>query len=491
MDPAPRARLPREVWAWNFDAEFDELLNAVAREPAPVLALDTEFPGFLREDRPRAAPSVRYRTLRANVDSLRPIQLGIAVGGANGSRRGAWTFNLWFDLSKEWYTTQSIAFLHAAGVDFPRHAVEGLNPDVLAWRLTTSPLLGCNRISAIPEWVTFSGWYDWGYLLKLVTGRPLPSQLIDFDRQLDALCPQRHELQETLPCGSLDSLCKTHGVMRRGLAHTAGSDALATLELFYRVVGRGGGAAAPVRRLPPAGVATGGADMCAGWAGQAFGGGAAAVREGPSDAELRAALACCLLPPARRAAAIAAAEAAAASVGAMASRSAARHATSVAAQERSKDQDDQDTSQPGTATDAASTTLPGDSAASGSSATSSAPSSAGALSGEEPPPVQATPPPEAHEDPAPHEEPEPPDAAPPPPASLLEPLLGVSPTRGGGGVGARAAMSRAEEVGGGTRPRRGVLRNAGLQVMSALSVILICFRFLFFREPRPAECHSP
>mmetsp|Transcript_132424 Transcript_132424/g.342577 ORF Transcript_132424/g.342577 Transcript_132424/m.342577 type:complete len:391 (-) Transcript_132424:85-1257(-) len=228
-------RQPRDVWAWNLDAEFDELLNAVARERSPVLALDTEFPGFLREDQLHASRTARYRTLRQNVDHLRPIQVGLAVGGPGGSLRGTWTFNLWFDLSTEWYTEESVWFLSAAGVDFPRHATEGIDPDALAWRLTRSPLLGGHIAS--PQWVTFSGWYDWGYMLKLLTGQPLPSNLYSYERLLDALCPSRQELRDHLPRGSLDGLLAAHGVERCGLAHTAGSDALATLELFLYVCG--------------------------------------------------------------------------------------------------------------------------------------------------------------------------------------------------------------------------------------------------------------
>jgi len=226
-------RHPRDVWAWNFDAEFDELLNAVARERSPVLALDTEFPGFLREDLPHASRTARYRTLRQNVDHLRPIQVGVAVGGPGGALHGTWTFNLWFDLSTEWYTEQSVWFLSAAGVDFPRHAVEGIDPDTLAWRLTSSPLLGGHMAS--PQWVTFAGWYDWGYVLKLLTGQALPSNLYSYERLLDAICPVRFELRDHLPRGSLDGLLGPHGVERCGRAHTAGSDALATLELFWRI----------------------------------------------------------------------------------------------------------------------------------------------------------------------------------------------------------------------------------------------------------------
>mmetsp|Transcript_127439 Transcript_127439/g.284983 ORF Transcript_127439/g.284983 Transcript_127439/m.284983 type:complete len:360 (+) Transcript_127439:148-1227(+) len=225
----------KEVWSWNFDAEFDELLTAVASCQAHgvVLALDTEFPGFLCEEPPFAVQAVRYWALRENVDLLRPIQLGFAVSSCSGVLCGAWTFNLWFDLATNLHTEESVRFLTAAGVDFPRHAVEGIDPAALAWRLAASPLVGCHVSS--PQWVTFSGCYDWGYLLKLLTDRPMPLDAASFEALLDSLCPCRHDLRESLPRGSLDSLLMAYSVDRFGAAHTAGSDALATLELFLRM----------------------------------------------------------------------------------------------------------------------------------------------------------------------------------------------------------------------------------------------------------------
>merc|ERR1719517_303619 len=71
-------------------------------------------------------------------------------------------------------------------------------------------------------------------------GRPLPWDAWEFDRALNIYCPRRHELREQLPVGSLESLSHLHGVKRCGLAHTAGSDALLTLQLFLHLAHTGG-----------------------------------------------------------------------------------------------------------------------------------------------------------------------------------------------------------------------------------------------------------
>lgn len=227
-------RLLHDVWSWNFHYEWDALMSVLEGQPRPIMvALDTEFPGFLLEDTPFAPRSARYRALRENVEHLWPIQFGLAVAGSEGLPLGAWTFNLSFNLATNLYSEESVLFLQAAGVDFPRHAVEGIDPQQLAWKLSSSPLVGEHQDS--PEWVTFSGWYDWGYLLKIVTGRPMPYDLGSFDQLLGGLCPVRRELRDLLPRGSLDALLGSHGLTRLGPAHTAGSDALATLELFLQV----------------------------------------------------------------------------------------------------------------------------------------------------------------------------------------------------------------------------------------------------------------
>lgn len=171
------------------------------------------------------------------MDNLWPIQLGAAVAATDGSVKGVWSFNLHFNVLEDKHTVKSVDFLRAAGIDFDRHKDEeqGIAARELGQLLRKSCLFGP---AGSTRWITFSGAYDLGYLMKLLTmGVPLPEDLKAFDDKLSNFCPRRHELRDELPYGSLDSLAKKHGVKRVGAAHTAGSDALLTLELFLRVVG--------------------------------------------------------------------------------------------------------------------------------------------------------------------------------------------------------------------------------------------------------------
>mmetsp|Transcript_106875 Transcript_106875/g.189936 ORF Transcript_106875/g.189936 Transcript_106875/m.189936 type:complete len:368 (+) Transcript_106875:71-1174(+) len=241
----PNDKEVQDVWAWNLDQEFNNLLAAAAGDASggAILALDVEFPGFIRQEPRAGARSARYQALRENVDCLRPIQIGAAVAGADGSLRGVWSFNLQFDVDTDLHTKKSVDFLRAAGLDFPRHKKDGIEAALLGRMLASSMLVG--QHGRAPWWVTFSGAYDLGYLLKLLTsGRPLPRDFSSFDVALNAFCPRHHELRDELPHGSLDALSRKLSVQRYGRAHTAGSDALLTLDLFLRVVGVKGAAAA-------------------------------------------------------------------------------------------------------------------------------------------------------------------------------------------------------------------------------------------------------
>jgi len=226
----------RHVWAWNFDEEFDALLNAVVSTSgsSAVLALDMEFPGFLKEEPRVCEKGERYQALRENVNFMWPIQFGVAVASASGTLKGAWTFNLAFDADKDPSSASGMAFLRRVGVDFARHRTEGIPSAMIGRRLASSSLVGWHRQA--PWWLTFSGSYDLGFLLKLLScGRPLPWEAASFDKALSVVCPWRHELRDQLPRGSLEDLGKQHGIPRQGPAHTAGSDALLTLELFLQL----------------------------------------------------------------------------------------------------------------------------------------------------------------------------------------------------------------------------------------------------------------
>lgn len=223
----------RDVWNWNFKDEFRALLAAVAwsREGA-VLALDTEFPGFYCQESRFSSPSQQYEALRMNVDLLRPIQFGISVSDLLGKNLGTWTFNMKFNVHTDLHLEASLAFLEAAGVNFQRHATEGIDAEIFGGHLGRSSLVGVHE--DMPQWITFAGKYDFGYLLKLLTGRPLPATPADFDTSLNVFCPRRFDLQDRVPHGSLEDLVRMYGIERSGSAHTAGSDAQATLELYFR-----------------------------------------------------------------------------------------------------------------------------------------------------------------------------------------------------------------------------------------------------------------
>lgn len=226
----------RDVWFWNFDVEFDAMLLAVEILAArgALVALDMEFPGFVREEPRLCSRTIRYQALRENVDALWPVQVGIAVADAAGGLVGVWTFNLRFDAQRDAGTAAGMAFLAQAGLDFRRHLSDGIPVALLGLRLAASGLFGFH--CKAPWWLTFSGSYDLGYLLKLIScGRPLPMEVGAFEKAISLVCPWRHELRDHLPHGSLDKLGRSHGVARRGAAHTAGSDALLTLELFLRL----------------------------------------------------------------------------------------------------------------------------------------------------------------------------------------------------------------------------------------------------------------
>jgi len=233
MNVASIVRQVRDVWAWNLQSELLALMAALqAAGPGATVALDTEFPGALDETAWKASSrDVRYKAMKASVDLLSPIQVGLALGSADGRLLGAWTFNLLYDLRQDLHTDSAVHFLSAAGIDFPRHAAEGIDRQFLGTLLARTPLVG----AASPTWLTFSGLYDLGYLLKLLTPDPLPCDVSGFDDTLAKFCPQNLELRDWLPHGSLERLIKDHGIVRQGQAHTAGSDALVTLKLFLLV----------------------------------------------------------------------------------------------------------------------------------------------------------------------------------------------------------------------------------------------------------------
>ncbi|KAG0476978.1 hypothetical protein HPP92_013819 [Vanilla planifolia] len=156
-------------------------------------------------------PSERY-ALKANVDSLHLIQVGLALSDTDGNLPdlgipGAgfvWEFNFRdFDLYRDDYSLQSIDLLLANGIDFEKNRANGVDSHRFAELLMSSGLI-CNDSGV--SWVTFHSVYDFGYLIKILTRRKLPR------------------------------CCEEHWVNRAvGKCHHAGSDSLLTLQTFLKL----------------------------------------------------------------------------------------------------------------------------------------------------------------------------------------------------------------------------------------------------------------
>jgi len=234
-----------EVWAWNLQQEFSAFLAAVTGEAVVVLGLDTEFPGLIwpppkdHDLDVQRHLEAKYRVLAKNIDSVWPIQVGIAVARGGGAFNSVWNFHLSFDISADLHTKAAVSLLQSAGLDFARYATEGIEPICLGGLFARSPLFGWHENA--PLWVTFSGEYDLGFLLKLlVAGSPLPQDPGMFEEVLAYYFPRHHDLRVQLPFGSLDNAALRLSVPRRGTPHTAGSDALLTLELYQCIVANNG-----------------------------------------------------------------------------------------------------------------------------------------------------------------------------------------------------------------------------------------------------------
>merc|ERR1719199_930725 len=99
----------RDVWASNFEAEFDELVRMA--EMYKCVAIDTEFPGIVLEADCGAMVSQstqNYVQLRDNVNLLRCIQPGLTFSNEKGRKaeRPTFQFNFSFNLEGEWHAKE-------------------------------------------------------------------------------------------------------------------------------------------------------------------------------------------------------------------------------------------------------------------------------------------------------------------------------------------------------------------------------------------------
>ena len=249
-EPSLEPVVIRDVWASNLDSEFELISKIIAKYP--FISMDTEFPGVIFKPRNQNHRNLRpvdnYRLLKANVDALNLIQVGLTFSdkhgnlpdlGTDGKNRFIWQFNFRdFNVARDLHAPDSVALLHRQGIDFARNAVAGVSSARFAELAAASGLLFNDAVT----WVTFHGAYDLGYLVKVLTRRVLPIRLEEFLYVVNVLFGNKvYDVKHMLQfCnglyGGLERVCQTLNVDRvAGKCHQAGSDSLLTWHAFQKI----------------------------------------------------------------------------------------------------------------------------------------------------------------------------------------------------------------------------------------------------------------
>ncbi|KAF3786650.1 putative CCR4-associated factor 1-like protein 7 [Nymphaea thermarum] len=234
----------REVWADNLEDEFGLIREIV--DDYPYIAMDTEFPGIVL--RPvgnfKTSSEYHYKTLKANVDLLKLIQLGLTFSDDSGNlptcgtdRFCIWQFNFReFNVAEDVYANDSIELLRQSGIDFKKNNDKGVDAQRFAELLMSSGIVLNDSV----HWVTFHSGYDFGYLLKLLTCQNLPETQVGFFNLIKMYFPTVYDIKHLMKfCnslhGGLNKLAELLDVERIGICHQAGSDSLLTSCTFRKL----------------------------------------------------------------------------------------------------------------------------------------------------------------------------------------------------------------------------------------------------------------
>ncbi|KAL1324957.1 hypothetical protein HN51_035060 [Arachis hypogaea] len=251
LEPSPNSSVViRQVWAANADSEFRIISSLI--DKYRFVSIDTEFPGVVIRPRNKSyrslVPEETYQVMKANVDALKIIQLGLTLSdehgnlpdlGTNNRTHYIWQFNFRdFNLMRDIHAKDSVALLRSQGIDFARNAVAGVSSVHFAKLAAASGLLFNKALT----WVTFHGAYDIGYLVKILTWGVLPTRLEEFLELVKELFGgNTYDVKHVMRfCnglyGGLEKVADTlHVDQVAGKCHQAGSDSLLTCHTFHKI----------------------------------------------------------------------------------------------------------------------------------------------------------------------------------------------------------------------------------------------------------------
>ena len=153
--------------------------------------------------------------------------------------RYIWQFNFReFAPSRDMHAAESIHLLSNSGIDFDANTRMGVDAKRFAELLMVSGIVLNDDV----RWITFHSAYDFGYLVKLVTCRPLDEEEEAFMETLCTYFPHVYDMKHLMrycdglrQAGGLARLADLLGVGRVGAEHQAGSDSLLTSAAFFKM----------------------------------------------------------------------------------------------------------------------------------------------------------------------------------------------------------------------------------------------------------------
>lgn len=236
-----RAVQVRHVFEHNLGHEFAVIMQVA--NSYRYVTIDTEFPGLLYQTttHPRdLAPEQRYSLVKANVDNLKLIQLGLTFSNRDGDDAITWEFNFrGFNPMTDSHAPTSVELLKSQGIDFCKNYTQGVDPDRFAFLFWSSGL-PCNPNKI---WITFHGAYDIAYLMKLISRQRLPDHMHMFFYFVTAYFGRdvfdvKHLIKSCNGLyGGLENVAKILKVERViGRAHNAGSDSLLTWAVYNQML---------------------------------------------------------------------------------------------------------------------------------------------------------------------------------------------------------------------------------------------------------------
>ena len=223
-----------DVYADNFIKEIKHLSSLL--DEYNYIGMDTEFPGTVYCLN-NYSPNFYYQTLRINVNSLKLIQIGISLSNSKGERILTWQFNLKFDYTVDKYSKSSFDLLNDVGIDFEKLKKDGIPHSIFAEYLISSGLV----LNPEVNWITFHGAYDFAYILRLALNSPLPETEEEFLNELEVYFPNHYDIRILVQGndklqGGLNRLASCLDVERIGTTHQAGSDAVVTNGVYFKLL---------------------------------------------------------------------------------------------------------------------------------------------------------------------------------------------------------------------------------------------------------------